>query len=105
MAKGDFVGDTVTVANGADLVIQPGAGEVYKVTVVSGAGDAGSDLDLYDGTLVTHPIGQMRWISSGQDNTMTPFNMAFFIDNTDYMRIHNSTGSSKVYGYRGIQVK
>lgn len=95
MAKGDVVSALQSVATGATLDIQPGAGvewvihDIYHEAVV--------DLQWYDGTNVLT-------FAAGLDGGVET-NLQFHMTNSRRVRVKNNDAAAKLIGYDGIQTK
>lgn len=95
MAAGDVVMDTVSVANGAYMTIQPVAGVEWVIHNIMYVGNC--ELSQYDGTNeVTFDTvtGAGAWV--GQ---------FFHVTNSDYLRVKNTSGATAVFGYSGMETK
>lgn len=92
MAAGDNVNDYSSVANGAYMNIQPGAGAVWQIFNLY----FGDDWELYlsDGT-------NNIMIDSGTDAGALQ-KRSMVVTNTQYLRIKNVSGSSDYFGYDGV---
>lgn len=92
MTAGDKKIIHTSVANGAYLTIQPGAGEVWQIHNFY----FGGDWELYrtDGTN-TILVDSNSGPGSIQKRAM-------LANNTYYFRVKNVSGGSKYYGYDGL---
>jgi hypothetical protein len=95
MARGDVKSGIASVANNGFLTIQPGSTEEWVIHDLYHA--AGCDVQITNGTdiiTIESPTG------AGQKNNRT-----HHLTNTFYMKIKNTSGSTAVYGYDGVQTK
>jgi len=95
-AVGDVVADCQSIATTATLDAQPGAGVEWVIHNIWFEADV--ELQRYDGTnlaAVAQFIGpNFQW-----------FTPAVHVTNTNYVRIKNLNGSSKVICYDGVVTK
>lgn len=96
MAAGDGKADTVSVAAGAYLTIQPGALEDWSLRSIEH--EAEVELSAYDGTneaIFDSDTGPGAWF----------FNPPRLLTNTDYIRVKNTNAAAKVISYSALQTK
>ena len=106
MARGDTVSDIQSIAAGANLDFQPGAGVEVMITEITSNQVAGTtpnktpdlSVGLYNGTLFSN----VRTAAEVNDWRRP---LRLFINNTRYLRITNTSGSTASVGYTGIQTK
>lgn len=96
MSTDPMVGDTQQIAGGAQLVIQPGVGHVWKITALSTSNNAAIQYRLVGA--VNSNVGMATVNASDKPDYM---HLAIPVDNDDYMDINNSTGGAIPFGFRG----
>jgi hypothetical protein len=104
MARGDVVSDIQSKTAGSDLDFQPAGSDEYMITEVGSDQRTGStpnktpdvNVILYDGAIES----LIRYDGERWDAPLK-----LFINNTNYLRITNTSGSTAVLSYCGIQTK
>jgi hypothetical protein len=110
MAQGDVIAQITDVLASSDLVIQPAAGESWRVEDVFASGDGTTPgyFCYYDGT----DVGTLENVSAG-DGDLNSYRMAeagpgimpIYINNSLYLQIHNQSLSSRKCGLTALQIK
>lgn len=92
MAQGDVVAETASVANGAYMDIQPGAGAEWIIHNLYWAGAV--ELYKYDGT------DTIKFSSDTAFGAL--MGTIINISNAHYLRIKNVSGGAIICGYDGV---
>ena len=106
MARGDVVSDVQSIAAGANMDFQPGAGVEVMITEIGSNQYIGTtpnkvpDLTvaLFDGTY-------LAIIRRGSEVADWRRPLKLFLNNTNYLRITNTAGVTASIGYTGVQTK
>jgi len=114
MAKGDVVNGVSSIANGADLDYQPAVGvEALIKSVFLSNSNYGTTFNIgafaygiYNGSLHAHSKVQSPAFETNQRlGEHRTARVSVLVNNTNYLRIHNSSGGTAEAGYSGIQTK
>ena len=95
MAAADILNSAESVAAGAYMTIQPGAGVEWLIQVITHNDDV--EITQYDGTYepwIDSDAGQGSWAKH-----------AWGLTNTSYMRVKNTSASPQHMGYMGVVTK
>ena len=105
MARGDVVSDVQSIAAGANMDFQPGAGVEVMITEVGSSewniGYPNIDVSLYNGTLAS--IVRKNGLIANSGIYGQPLKL--LITNTRYLRITNTSASTRNLSYCGVQTK
>lgn len=93
MAQGDIQKGHASVASGASLTVQPGAGEAWAIHTI--AGDHSGELHITNGT-----NSLLATTFAGETYTSAFVHRA---TNDVYLTIKNTSGVSGRYGYSGVE--
>lgn len=96
MAKGDVVNDVQSITTGASLDFQPSAGVEALITEV--ANEAAIEVRLYDGSIDTAVV---ETLAAAEDRPP----MKLLINNTNRLRITETSAATRAIGYCGVQTK
>lgn len=96
-----------SLANGANLSIQPTSGDEWLMT--SAFTRDASDIHLYphtsDGAATTGLWGGRTTANAALSLGMGYSTIQLLLTNSEYVRINNSSGGTKVVGYSAIKTK
>ena len=98
MARGDVIADVFVLANNATHSIQPGSGVEWIVKCVTLDDSSNGLIRGYDGTNVAAGWDGVQIGNVGGVCTIP-------INNTNYVQMRNSTGSTTPLAYFGIITK
>ena len=92
MAKGDAVGNVLSVNAAAVLTIQPGAGIEWIVHNIFHAGE----VELY----VVKSTNELLFDDAAAKGSWSAY--FFHVTNTQYFKVKNTNAGAKLIGYDGI---
>lgn len=98
MARGDVVNDVQSLTNGSNLDFQPAAGVELIVQEFSVTAIAGVTLIHYNGTLTPN-------VTTGDKADALGGLVRLLINNTNYLRINNGSGSTRNVAFGAITSK
>ncbi len=105
MAVGDVASEITSIAAGAHMIFQPAAGDEYAIKNVYSNGLSGTapnkiqdvSVGLNDDTLIS--------LVCSETCIKAWFRLPIYINNTHYLDIENTSGSTQNLGYSGLMIK
>lgn len=82
------------IAGAGTQDIQPAAGEVYEIQVIWHGDDV--NIKYGDGT---------NWVTISATGEGVEEQLKYLINNSNYLRIENTSGGAAYYGYMGVQTE
>jgi hypothetical protein len=98
MARGDVVAELTAVSGTSSYTVQPGSGVEWVIKTFAGDNNSSTILRAYDGSITTNMVNGEEAGDIGGQVTVP-------INNTHYLALRNSTGSTLNMAYFGYITK